>query len=160
MAKKLNIPKTNVSSKADLITIMQNGVQKSITKASLLKHLEDSLTNVSAEISSVKKQLSKKTINKDNPSFSKAISAGEPLKDKDLTTKSYVDNSIFNVVKNDGSTKLLKTLSYKNSPNSFRDNDVVTKKFVDNSLKATLKEKFWFKWLSSIFCRRQFCYSN
>tara|TARA_R110000744_G_scaffold84290_2_gene164961 strand:- start:1557 stop:3104 length:1548 start_codon:yes stop_codon:yes gene_type:complete len=139
MAKKLNIPKTNVSSKADLITIMQNGVQKSITKASLLKHLEDSLTNVSAEISSVKKQLSKKTINKDNPSFSKAISAGEPLKDKDLTTKSYVDNSIFNVVKNDGSTKLLKTLSYKNSPNSFRDNDVVTKKFVDNSLKATLK---------------------
>ena len=117
MAKKLNIPKTNVSSKADLITIIQNGVQKSITKASLLKHLEDSLTNVSAEISSVKKQLSKKTINKDNPSFSKAISAGEPLKDKDLTTKSYVDNSIFNVVKNDGSTKLLKTLkSHENGP--------------------------------------------
>lgn len=139
MAKKVNLPKATVSSKGDLITIIQSGVEKNISKSTLLKHLEDSLKTMSSEIGSLKRQLSRKTINKDNPSFSSAISAGTPSSPKHLTTKSYVDTATHNIVRNDGSTPLIRNLSFRSAPAGFKTNDVVTKKFVDDSLKATLK---------------------
>lgn len=139
MAKKINLPKATVSSKGDLITITQGGVEKSISKEVLLKYLEDSMGRLSSDINSLQSQIRAKTINKSNPSFPNAVSAKSPSSPSHLTTKSYVDNSLHNVVKNDGSTQLIRNLSFRSAPSTFSNNDIVTRKFVDDSLKSALK---------------------
>ena len=136
---KTTKPKAYVSSEGDLITVVQNGVEKHITKKDLLSYLDTNMSQISSDIKSVKKQLNRKTIDKDAPTFKAAISAGEPLAKKHLTTKKYVDDGLKNVVRADGTTSLVNNLSYRISPQHFRDNDVVTKKFVDDNLKSTLK---------------------
>ena len=139
MAKKINLPKAQVSSQGDLITIVQNGVEKYISKKDLLKYLEDSLSKLSTDITSVKRQVTKRTISVNAPSFNSPISAKDPVSNKHLTTKQYEDSTMHNVVKNDGTTPLLNNLYYRNSPKSFTENDIITRKFVDDELKATLK---------------------
>tara|TARA_B100001093_G_scaffold486357_1_gene521593 strand:+ start:124 stop:1662 length:1539 start_codon:yes stop_codon:yes gene_type:complete len=139
MAKKINLPKTQISSQGDLITILQNGVEKNISKTDLLKQLETSIASINSEMSSVKQQISKRTVNKSNPTFNSPVTAGEPSSPKQLTTKRYVDSKNTNVLKIDGTTPLLKNLSYRTSPTNFKSNDVVTRKFVDDNLKNTLK---------------------
>lgn len=139
MAKKINLPKTNISSNADLITIIQNGVEKNITKHQLLKYLEDSLKTISARVSSANSEAARNKINIDSPSFVNAVSAADPSLPNNLTTKRYVDNGLQNVVKNDGSVKLNKNLSYRSNPRVYGDSDVVAKKYVDDKLKNTLK---------------------
>tara|TARA_Y100001938_G_scaffold148602_1_gene232796 strand:- start:12320 stop:13867 length:1548 start_codon:yes stop_codon:yes gene_type:complete len=136
---KTTKPKAYVSSEGDLITVVQNGVEKHITKKDLLSYLDNHMSQISADIKSVKRHLNRKTIDKDAPNFRSAISAGEPLGKKHLTTKNYVDHNLKNVVRSDGTTPLIKNLSYRRSPEQFGDNDVVTKKFVDDNLKSTLK---------------------
>jgi len=139
MAKKINLPKAYSSAKGDLITVLQNGVEKNITKKDLLKYLEDSVSTISKDINSLQRQISRKTIDKNTPSFNSAISAKSPKVANHLTTKGYVDTALHNVVKNDGTTKLVKTLSYRNSPPSFTGNDVVTKNYIDSRLQRALK---------------------
>tara|TARA_E500000305_G_scaffold103363_1_gene98803 strand:+ start:9543 stop:11132 length:1590 start_codon:yes stop_codon:yes gene_type:complete len=132
-------PRTGISSKGDLIDIIQNGVRKQISKIDLLKQLDDAIKSVSAEVKSVKRQVSKRTIDKNSPSFGGPVSASAPRSQNHLATKGYVDSITNNVIKNDGTTALTNNLSYRNAPVSFKDNDVITKKFVDDELKATLK---------------------
>ncbi len=136
---KTTKPKAYVSSEGDLISIVQNGVEKHITKKDLLSYLDSYVSKVSSDLQSVKKQLNRKTISRDAPSFKAPVTASEPLSKKHLTTKKYVDDNLSNVVRADGSTSLLTNLSYRISPQQFADNDVVTKKFVDDNLKSTLK---------------------
>ena len=133
------LPKTSASAKTDLLTIVQGGVTKSISKKDLLGSLESQLALAAAEIKSLKIKLGKQSISKDTPFFNKPVSASTPTNPKHLTTKSYVDGELFNVVKNDGTAKLFNNLSYHTHPTSFSDNDVVDKKFVDTELKNTLK---------------------
>jgi len=139
MAKKINSSRTFTSSEGDLIPVIQNGVEKHISKKDLLSALKESFSRLSTDVTSVKKQVTRKTVDKDAPFFKKPISAAEPSSSKHLTTKKYVDNSLHNVLKNDGSTQLNKNLSYRTAPASFKNNDIVTKKFVDDELKSTLK---------------------
>ena len=139
MAKKINVPRTQVSAKGDLIAVVQNGVEKHISKQDLLKYLDDSISQVTSELSTVKRQITKRTINTAAPKFNTTISAKHPVESRDLTTKQYVDSAMHNVIKNDGTTKLIKNLSYITSPDVFKEEDLVTKKFVDDELKSTLK---------------------
>jgi hypothetical protein len=133
------LPKTSASAKTDLLTIVQGGVTKSISKKDLLGSLESQLASAAAEIKSLKTQLGKRSISKDTPFFNKPVSASDPTASSHLTTKSYVDGELFNVVKNDGTAKLFNNLSYHTHPDAFADTDVVDKKFVDTELKNTLK---------------------
>ena len=119
---KTTKPKAYVSSEGDLITVVQNGVEKHITKKDLLSYLDNHMSQISADIKSVKRHLNRKTIDKDAPNFRSAISAGEPLGKKHLTTKNYVDHNLKNVVRSDGTTPLIKNLSYRRSPEQFGDN--------------------------------------
>lgn len=134
-----NLPKTGVSSKQDLLTVVQGGVTKTISKKDLLNSLESKVSSVVAEIKALKNNVAKKTISKDTPSFSKPITSPHPISNKHLTTKEYVDNQVFNTLKNDGSTKIAKNLSYKTHPTRFANTDVVDKQFVDEQLEGTLK---------------------
>ena len=60
-----NLPKTGVSSKKDLLTVVQGGVTKTISKKDLLNSLESKVSSVVAEIKALKNNVSKKTISKD-----------------------------------------------------------------------------------------------
>ena len=82
-----NLPKTGVSSKKDLLTVVQGGVTKTISKKDLLNSLESKVSSVVAEIKALKNNVSKKTISKDTPSFSKPITSPHPISNKHLTTK-------------------------------------------------------------------------
>jgi len=133
------LPKTSTSSRRDLLTVVQGGVTKTISKRDLLGSLEDKINAANAEIKSLKIKLAKKTISKDSPSFNKPVIGTEPTNIKHLTTKNYVDSQVFNTVKNDGSQKILNNLSYHTHPKSFSQTDLVDKEFVDEELKNTLK---------------------
>ena len=133
------LPKTVTSSQRDLLTVVQGGVTKTISKRDLLGSLESKIDAANAEVKSLKKKLAKKTISKDTPAFNKPIIGAEPTNIKHLTTKNYVDGKLFNTVKNDGSEKILNNLSYRTHPKSFANTDLVDKEFVDTELKNTLK---------------------
>ena len=133
------LPKTSITSRRDLLTIVQGGVTKTISKSDLLGALESKISSAEAEIKSLKRKLSKRTISKDTPSFNKPIRGVEPTNLQHLTTKNYVDNKLFNTIKNDGSEKILNNLSYRTHPTEFANTDLVDKKFVDDELKNTLK---------------------
>ena len=57
-----NLPKTGVSSKQDLLTVVQGGVTKTISKKDLLNSLESKVSSVVAEIKALKNNVAKKTI--------------------------------------------------------------------------------------------------
>jgi Cu/Ag efflux protein CusF len=130
-----NLPKTSTSAKNDAIAIVQGGVTKSISKEDLLRSLSSLVSNLQAEIRSLKSNVSKNTISKDTPVFNTAIVAPAPSSGRHLTNKDYVDNQLFNTVKNDGTTKLLQALSFLKSPEDLDDLDLVPKEYVDEELK-------------------------
>ena len=130
-----NLPKTSTSAKNDAIAIVQGGVTKSISKEDLLRSLSSLVSTLQAEIRSLKSNVSKNTISKDTPVFNTAIAAPAPSSGRHLTNKDYVDNQLFNTVKNDGTTKLLQALSFLKSPEDLNNLDLVPKEYVDEELK-------------------------
>lgn len=133
-----NLKKSEVSSKADLILIVQNGVTRTITLKNLLGMLEDSVKRNLASINGVKEQLSRKTVDKNYPSFSTPVVGADPTAHNHLSTKRYVDNSIHNVLRNDGSVKLT-SLEFKDLPTDLNDLDVIPKAYADDLLLGVLK---------------------
>jgi len=139
MANGLNLPRTNISTKGDLITVIQNGVEKNISKLDLLKYLEESINNLSNQVSNLNTQLSRNSIDTTSPSFPGTVSGAAPSSPRNLTTKSYVDSLLNGTIRNDGTTRLDANLSYRNSPTGLQNNDVVPKSYVDNRIRTTLK---------------------
>lgn len=139
MANGLNLPRTNVSTKADLITVIQNGVEKNISKLALLNYLEESINNLTAQVSRLSSQISNNSVDTTAPSFPGTVSGSTPISPRNLTTKSYVDALLNGTIKNDGSTQLDANLSYRTSPGNLQSNDVVPRSYVDSKLRRTLK---------------------
>lgn len=133
-----NLPKTATSSDNDLISIVQGGVTKSISKQDLLGALSFSISQIAADVSSLKTKVSKNTISKDTPVFNNSIIAPEGNADVHLTTKGYVDGKLFNTVKNDGSTKLINSLSFLKEPETTEELDLVYRGYVDAELRKYL----------------------
>jgi hypothetical protein len=133
-----NLPKTATSSDNDLISIVQGGVTKSISKQDLLGALSFSISQIAADVSSLKTKVSKNTISKDTPVFNNSIIAPEGNADVHLTTKGYVDSKLFNTVKNDGSTKLINSLSFLKEPETTEELDLVYRGYVDAELRKYL----------------------
>lgn len=139
MTKIKDLPRSNKSTRSDLITIVQNGQTKTISKKDLLQELERSVEKVSNQIRSVLNNVHTTVRKKTDARFNTPIIASNPTNKAHLTTKKYVDNSLQNVLKNDGTTKLYKPLSYKKSPTVYGNTDIVDKNFVDDQLKSVLK---------------------
>jgi hypothetical protein len=133
-----NLPKTATSSDNDLISIVQGGVTKSISKQDLLGALSFSLTQLATDVASLKTKVSKNTVSKDTPVFNNSIIAPEATSSTQLTTKGYVDGQLFNTVKNDGSTKLLNSLSFLRPPENPEELDLVYRGYVDAELQKYL----------------------
>ena len=140
MTKIKDLPRLNKSTRADLLTIVQKGQTRTITKKDLLQELEKSIEKVSAQIKSIVNSVEKNVRKKNDSRFETAVIAKHPTNKSHLTTKKYVDNSLQNVLKNDGTTKLYKPLSYSKSPEVYQNTDIVDKNFVDNQLKSVLKK--------------------
>ena len=136
-----NLPKTTSANSADLLTIVQNGVTKKITKQDLLKSLKEELSGTKADIRRINKTVSRSTVDKTNPVVSKPLSTKPPVRANHATTKSYVDSHLEDVVKVDGRTPIVKPLKYHSSMvDNFEDNDLINKKFVDAEISKTLKK--------------------
>ena len=139
MANGINLPRTNISTKGDLITVIQNGVEKNISKLDLLNYLEESINNLSAQVINLNSQVSSNSVDSVSPSFPGSVSAASPTTPRNLTTKSYVDSLLNGTIKNDGTTKLDANLSYRTTPTGLQNNDVVPKSYVDSQIRTTLK---------------------
>jgi hypothetical protein len=139
MAKITSLPKVSTSTKGDLITIVQGGQVKNIAKKDLLGYLESAINNQSKEIKSLKKKLSRNTIDKSNPTFTTPVKGSSPTANSHLTTKQYVDKSLHNVLRDDGSKPIQNPLSYAASIPSLKDKDLVHKKYADDLLLNVLK---------------------
>lgn len=139
MTKIKDLPRSNKSNRGDLITIVQNGKTKAISKKDLLQELEGSIKKISSQIKSVANKVERTTLKKNFNRFNTPVIGKEPTNKTHLTTKQYVDTSLNNVIKNDGSSRLEAPLSYRRSPSNFKSTDVVDKNFVDNQLKTALK---------------------
>lgn len=139
MANGLNLPRTNISSKGDLITVIQNGVERNISKLDLLTYLEEAINNLSNQVTSLSSQVSNNSVDTTSPSFPGTVSGANPTAPRNLTTKNYVDSLLNGTIKNDGTTRLDANLSYRNSPANLRANDVVPKSYVDAEIRRTLK---------------------
>ena len=140
MTKIKDLPRSKQSKKSDLITVVQDGVTKTISKKVLVKDLEASISKLSNQIKGVIANVSSTTLKKSTLSFSKPILGKDPVSGNHLATKKYIDNKFFNVVRNDGTSKLTAPLSYKESPVVFKDNELVDRNFVDTELKNVLKK--------------------
>ena len=140
MTKIKDLPRSNKSTRSDLLTILQNGQTKTISKKDLLQELEKSVERVANQIKSVLNNVHTNVRKKNDSRFNTAVIASHPTNKSHLTTKKYVDNSLQNVLKNDGTTKLYKPLSYSKSPVVYQSTDIVDKNFVDNQLKSVLKK--------------------
>ena len=135
-----DLPKSKNSRKSDLLTIVQSGVTKTITKQELVKDLEASIKRISNQVSQVTNQISRDVIQRGNASFESPVRGKDPVNSSHLATKGYVDRNLINTVKNDGTTRLVNPLAYRTSPGDFQDNELVDKNFVDNQLKSVLKK--------------------
>ena len=140
MTKIKDLPRANKSGRGDLITIVQSGHTRTISKKDLLQELEGSVKKISSQIKSVANKVDRSTLKKGFNRFSSPVIGKEPVSKSHLTTKKYVDDSLQNVLKNDGTTKLELPLSYRRSPESFASTDIVDKNFVDKELKSVLKK--------------------
>jgi len=139
MAKITSLPKVSTSTKGDLITIVQGGQVKNIAKKDLLGYLESAINNQSKEIKSLKKKLSRNTIDKSNPAFTTPVKGSSPTANSHFTTKQYVDKSLHNVLRDDGSKPIQSPLSYAGAISSLKDRDLVHKKYADDLLLNVLK---------------------
>jgi len=137
--KITDLPLASSSSPDDLITIVQGGQTKTITTQTLLSQIAGELSRLTVNVNSLGRTTTN-YVNKSTPFFNNPVTAAEPTNEGHLTTKGYVDNSLFNTVKNDGTTKLLSTLSFLNAP-ELSDNDnlaLVHKDYVDRRLRRFL----------------------
>ena len=139
MANGINLPKTRLSKKADFITIIQDGVEKNISKLDLLKYLEDSVSALSSRIENINSKIDSQTIDTNAPNFAGTVSAATPSGSRDLTTKNYVDSLLENTIKKDGTTMIESSLAYRISPTTLNNNEVVPKSYLDSRLLRTLK---------------------
>tara|TARA_R100000951_G_scaffold54911_2_gene46148 strand:+ start:9803 stop:11347 length:1545 start_codon:yes stop_codon:yes gene_type:complete len=134
------LPSAQSANPTDLLTIVQNGVTKKITKNDLLKSLRQDILGTKTDVSKLSKNISKTTLDKTDPVLSKPLTTRPPLKSNHAATKSYVDSHLEDVVKVDGRTLIVKPLKYHSSvENSFEEQDLVNKKFVDSEISKTLK---------------------
>jgi len=67
MANGINLPRTNISTKGDLITVIQNGVEKNIIKLDLLNYLEESINNLNNRLTNLNSQLSSNSVDPTSP---------------------------------------------------------------------------------------------
>ena len=139
MANNINLPKTNVTSKGDLITVIQNGVHRNITKSDLLSYLEQAVKSLSNEVNSAMNQFSSAKIDKVSPTFLGTVSGRDPEAPTNFATKRYVDLVRDSSIQNDGSTLLNFPLSYQSVGGVYKSTDVVPKDYIDSRLKNTLK---------------------
>lgn len=126
------------SFKTDLITVVQNGNEKQVTRDELLRHLESAVNKANSEIASIKRS-SSENVKKTDAAFTSPVSGSTPSAPNHLATKQYIDASLHNVVRNDGAVKLDKNLSYRVNPKRFEGSDVITKTYADNLLLGVLK---------------------
>ena len=134
-----DLPKSTVSSTGDQIAIVQGGKTKVITKNNFLKDLKTLIKKQSKELAEINKKLTTKFIDKESPSFSKPVKGKTPTSQFHLSTKKYVDDSLHNVIRNDGSVNLNAPLSFRTSPKLVNDLDLITKEYVDTVLTTVLK---------------------
>jgi hypothetical protein len=139
MAKIKDLPRSNKSNRTDLITILQKGKTKTISKKDLLQELESSINKLASQIKGVMNNVSRTTMKKNDHRFNSPIIGKAPVNKNHLTTKKYVDTSLHNVLRNDGTTKIENALSYRKSPRVYNSTDIVDKNFVDKELKTVLK---------------------
>ena len=135
-----NLPKARSSNSMDLLTIVQNGVTKKITKQDLLRSLKQEISGTKTNVNKLSKNVSRNTLDRTNPVLSKPLTTQPPVKANHAATKSYVDSHLEDVVKVDGRTPIIKPLKYHSSVDtSFEEEDLVNKKFVDSEISKTLK---------------------
>ena len=139
MAKISNLPKATTSSDSDLLTIVQNGVTKSISKANLLRFLTTKVSKVSTQVQSTKKQIATETLPKGVTSFNTPLKIKPPVGPTDAATKKYVDTEVSSSIRDLKHTRIRNNLNYTTATRPFIDESLVTKKYVDTSLKDTLK---------------------
>lgn len=139
MTKISNLPKASSSSKNDLIVVVQGEKTMHISKESFLAAIENLSAQNASNIKGLQNQLAKKSINKKSPVFTSAVKALDPSDPKHLTTKSYVDKELHNVLRDDGAKKLNTPLSFHKQPLSFKSEDLISKKYADDLLLGVLK---------------------
>ena len=134
-----DLPRSGSSKQADLITVVQNGVTKTVTKKVLTRDLEMAISKVSKQVINIAAMVRKEVVTKSDLNFSSPVMGKDPVNSSHLATKRYVDTNLTNTLKNDGTTKIDQPLAYRVSPTAFRGNELVDKTFVDNQLKSVLK---------------------
>jgi len=126
------------SLKTDLITVIQNGSEKQVSRSALLTHLEVAIDRANSEIARIKKS-SSNNVKKSEAAFTSPVVGIAPSAPNHLATKQYIDSSLHNVVRNDGAVQLDKNLSYRVNPKQFKGTDVITKTYADSLLLGVLK---------------------
>ena len=137
--KLKDLPKSKNSNKSDLLTVVQNGVTKIITKHTLVKDLESSIKKISNQVSNVSSILNSDVLKRYDVNFATPVMGKDPVNNNHLTTKKYVDTSLHNVIRDDGTKKISNNISYEKSPTVFNSSDLVDKNFVDSQLQTVLK---------------------
>ena len=133
-----NLPKAAKSKGSDLITIVQGNTTKVISVKDFKNDLIKNLSKLTSDVNSLKTDVVKKTLNKNNPTLSKNLKIPNPKSSNDAATKSYVDVNTSHRVKIDGTSKIAAPLTYSGAF-SFKAKDLVTKEYADKLLDATLK---------------------
>ena len=133
-------PKTNRSSDVDLLTIIQNGVTKTISKADFLNILSANVTSLLQGLNSTNKKLATDTLPSTLRSLNSTLSVREPGAPTHATTKNYVDTAVSSSIRDLKNTTIRNTLNYNNSNlRDFKDSSLIDKLYVDENLRTTLK---------------------
>jgi len=133
-----NLPKATRSKSSDLLTIVQGNATKVISVNDFTNDITSNLSKLSKELQTIRTELFKQSLNKNNPVLSKNLKIPNPKSPKDATTKLYVDNQVLHTVKVDGTSKITAPLTYDNKF-SFEAHDLVSKEYADALLDQTLK---------------------
>ena len=133
-----NLPKATRSKSSDLLTIVQGNATKVISVNDFTSDITSNLSKLSKELQTIRTELFKRSLNKNNPVLAKSLKIPEPTNVKDATTKYYVDQKVAHTVKIDGTSKIVAPLTYDNKF-SFQADDLVTKEYADSLLDQTLK---------------------
>jgi len=133
-----NLPKASKASSSDLLTIVQGNKVKNISVKDLTKALVAGNLKLSSEIKALRTELSKNTINKNNPTLTKPLRIPPPVSSGDAANKGYIDSKVGHLIKVDGTSRIAAPLSYT-SANTFTDRDLVDKRYADSLLSQTLK---------------------
>jgi len=133
-----NLPKTTKPTSSDLLTIVQGGKVKNISVSDLTKVLTLSGDKLAAELRTLKKDIQKNTLNKNNPVLVKPLKVPSPKVGGDASNKSYVDTKVAHLIKVDGSSKISAPLTY-DKVTMFSNDDLINKRYADSLLVASLK---------------------